>query len=434
MAIQNNSFFQNAVLANAFTKAKETKKKVHLAGLLTEGHVHAAFEHIDALLEYAKQSGVEELYLHIFTDGKDGPQKGASALVQRLQSACERYGLGTIASISGRHYALDRDSHYDRTEAAYKAMTGELPQSEKSVLEVIAAAYENNETDEHIEPTVLSLAGKIDEGDSLIFFDYREDSIRQIASSFLKPDFNKFPVKRLALNGVTFTNYGKEFQTPVAFPQEDITMPLARVLSEAGKKQLQVAETEKYAHVSYFFNGFRDESFSGQEKILIPSNNVDSHAQKPEMKAGEITTTIIDKIESGIDFVVANFANADILAHTGNYDATLQTIKTIDEQLERLVKLVEEKDIVLVVTADHGNAEVLIDPIKGTVQTGHDPSPVPLYVIGKEFQSKKSAADAEAMSREVVGVLSDVAPTILEIFGIPKPAEMKGESLLDIIR
>jgi len=435
MAIQNQSFFSNQALLDACNHAKETGGSLHLAGLLTEGHVHAAFEHLESLISLAKQQGIPKLFIHIFTDGKDGRPQATSELLPRLEAVFGREGIGSVASLSGRHFAMDRDSHFDRIEATYKSMTGQLPPAQKSAIDVVTASYAENITDQGIRAAFINPEGAIQDGDSLVFFNYREDSIRQLAQSFIKKDYDKFPVRSFQnLHIVTMTDYGKEFQVPVAFPQEEITMPLARVLAEHKKTQLQIAETEKYAHVSYFFNGFRDESFEGQEKILIPSNNVESHSERPEMKVEDITTRIIEKIEQGVDFIVANFANADIVAHSGNYNAEIAAIKAIDAQLARIVRVCEEKGTYLFLTADHGNAEIMIDPIKGTPQTGHDPSAVPLYVVGPEFKANQPGGRAEGQGVEALGVLSDIAPTILELMGIPKPPEMSGESLLDILQ
>jgi len=432
LAIQNGEFFKNPVFAKAFEHAQSSGSAVHIAGLLTEGSTHASFEHLEALITYAHQAGVKQLYLHLFADGKDSKPRSVRQLLTRLKEVTEREGLGVLASLSGRHFALDRDSHWDRTEQAYRVMVATTP-SQQNLEQAIDAAYAQGINDEAFPPiTVGTEAHPVSDNDALIFIDFREDSIRQIVQAFTTPGFAGFPTQKFNnLFVVTMTEYSKTFALPVAFPSEDVTMPLGKVLSQAGKKQLLLAETEKYAHVSYFFNGFRDEPFEGQVKKLIPSNNVDSHAQIPEMKAVEIADTVLSALAgSEFDVVIVNFANADMVAHTGNYDATILAAEAVDAQLGRIVKAVEERGDYLVVTADHGNAEVVLDTMTGSIETSHDPNPVPLYICAPELKRSKTPEEAAQSEREVSGILSDVAPTVLELLGIPKPAEMTGESLI----
>lgn len=435
LAIQNGEFFKNQVFAKAFDHARSQNSAVHIAGLLTEGSTHAAFEHLEALIMYAHQAGVTKLYLHLFADGKDSKPRSVRQLLARLKEVTEREGLGVLASLSGRHFALDRDSHWDRTQRAYEVMTTTAP-SNQSLEQLIDAAYAQGVNDEAFPPVAVgSEAHPVSDNDALIFIDFREDSIRQIVQAFTMPDFTGFPVKKFNnLYVVTMTEYAKSFALPVAFPSEDVTMPLGKVLSVAGKKQLLLAETEKYAHVSYFFNGFRDEPFEGQVKKLIPSNNVDTHAEKPEMKAVEIADTVLAALAgSEFDIVIVNFANADMVAHTGNYDATIQAAQAVDTQLGRIVKACEERGDYLVVTADHGNAEVVLDSMTGSIETSHDPNPVPLHICAPELKRSKTPEEVARSEREVAGILSDVAPTILELLGIPKPPQMTGESLIDAV-
>ncbi|MDP2629734.1 MAG: 2,3-bisphosphoglycerate-independent phosphoglycerate mutase, partial [Candidatus Harrisonbacteria bacterium] len=299
--------------------------------------------------------------------------------------------------------------------------------------ELIGRMHEQGKNDDFLPPFVFGPQAKpIQSGDSLVFFDYREDSIRQIAASFILKDFDKFqrePLQDLFIT--TFTGYSEQFKVPVAFPQPDVTAPLGKVLSEAGKTQLLIAETEKYAHATYFFNGYRDGVFEGQFPVLIPSQNVSRHDRQPEMRASEISDRIVQAIEEGsYDFIFANFANAVMVAHTGNFDATLRAVEAVDRALGPIVKACEATGTALMISADHGNAEVVLDPLTGRTQTQHDPNPVPLYTAGKIFDGGRNPSSENA----VIGILSDLAPTVLEIMGIEKPREMTGKSLLRLLQ
>ncbi len=431
LAIRDGSFFQNPAFLQAAEHAKKNNSAFHIAGLLTEGNIHASFEHLEALVKFTKEQGLTKVYLHLFADGKDSHPKSAEALLARVKAMLLEQGVGELASYSGRHFALDRDGHWDRTELAYKAMTAAQP-SGRPISEVIAANYEQGNTDEHLEPVVLGpQAHPVSSSDTLVFIDFREDSIRQIASSFILSDFDKFTTAGLQnLFVVTMTDYSKKFSVPVAFPNEDVGKPLGKVLSDAGKTQMLVAETEKYAHVTYFFNGYRDEPFPGQFRVLIPSRNVDRHDEHPEMMAEEVANRVLEAIEDkSFDFIVANFANPDMIAHTGNFEAAVKAIQVVDVQVGRIVKACEVRDAHLLITSDHGNAETMSDSIGGQ-ETSHDANPVPVYLIGKEFVREKTEAEIAKQEQEVVGILSDVAPTILGLMGVAQPPEMTGKNLL----
>lgn len=436
LAIERGDFFKNEVLLKAFEHVKKSNSSLNIAGLLTEGNVHAAFDHLKALIEFAAQQGVSKVNLHLFADGKDSRPRSAVALIDMLRRVTDDAGVGVLASFTGRHFGLDRDSHWDRTKLAYDAMVGNIEPSATPLRAVIEATYDRGESDEFIPATLLGpVTRPIQDNDALIFTDFREDSIRQIVEAFIMPDFDKFPVKKFQnLFVATMTEYAKNFNVPVIFPSEVITQPIGRVLSDAGKTQLLIAETEKYAHVTYFFNGYRDEPFPGQTKFLVSSRNVERHDQEPQMMAAAIADKVVEAITNhSFDVVVVNFANADMVAHTGNFNAALIAIQTVDEQLGRVIKACEEKGAYLVVTSDHGNAEVMIDAMTGSPETSHDPSPVPVYVLGPEFKREKTLQEAQESEAGAVGILSDVAPTVLEILGVPKPAEMNGQSLLRIL-
>ncbi len=431
LAIRDNSFFSNAAFVKAAEHAKKNNSAFHIAGLLTEGNIHASFEHLEALVKFAKEKGLTQVYLHLFADGKDSRPKSAKSLLARVAAMLDEQGIGALATYTGRHFALDRDGHWDRTEIAYRALTASQP-SARPIDEVLTETYEQGNSDEYLEPVVFGpQAHPVSSNDALVFIDFREDSIRQIASAFILSDFDKF--KTAGLQNVfvaTMTDYSKKFSCAVAFPNEEINQPLGKVLSDAGKTQMLIAETEKYAHVTYFFNGYRDEPFAGQFRVLIPSQNVNRHDEHPEMMAEAITNRILEAIEDkSFDFIVANLANPDMIAHTGNFEAAVKAIQVVDQQVGRLVKECELRDANLIITSDHGNAETMSD-VTGGIETSHDSNPVPLYVVSREFVREKSEADIAKQEQEVVGILSDVAPTILALMGVAQPAEMTGKSLL----
>ncbi|HEY4475756.1 MAG TPA: 2,3-bisphosphoglycerate-independent phosphoglycerate mutase [Candidatus Paceibacterota bacterium] len=436
LSIQRGDFFKNPVLLEGFAHAKKNNSAVHLAGLLTEGNVHASLEHLRALIMLAKKNACEKLFFHFFTDGKDSPPKSVKNLLEKVADFIKESGVGAVASLSGRYYALDRDSHWDRTEKTYAALTGK-GQIFKNPGERIDEYYRRGLTDEFIEPFMVgSEPHPIQGSDALIFFDFREDSIRQIASSFIVKNFKEFPTGDFKnLYVATMTSYSDRFSAPVAFPNETVDNPLGKILADQGLLQLRIAETEKYAHVTYFFNGYREKPFKNEYRILIPSKNVARHDEFPEMMAKEIGARVTESVaEEQFSFILANFANPDMIAHTGNYDAAIQAIMTVDEEIGKIWKACLEKDAALLITSDHGNIEMMIDPFTGRPETKHDPNLVPFYLVGKGFESHKSEEGGEAAENEAAGILSDVTPTILELLHIPKPTEMTGESLLRLLK
>ena len=433
LSIQDKSFSKNKVFLDAFEHVKKNKSSLNIAGLLTEGNIHASLDHLISLIKIAKEQSLPAINLHLFSDGKDSDPKSFLRLLKRLAAATN--GGWEIASISGRHYALDRDNHWERTEVAYQALTGTGPII-TDVSEVIRQNYEKNLNDQHIEPRVINPKLGIKDNDALLFLDFREDSIRQIASTLILKEFSEFPVKKFEnLYIGTMTKYSDKFDAPVAYPPEKVNSPLAKILSENGKSQLHIAETEKYAHVTYFFNGYREQPFPSEERILVPSQTVGSYDEKPEMKNAEITSKVIQTIEENrVDFILVNYANGDMMAHTGNFDAGKIAVKTIDESIGALIRSVLENNAVLIITSDHGNLETMINPKTGESVTAHDPSPVPIYIAGNEFVKMKSKTEIDRSEKETVGILSDIAPTILEIMDIPKPEEMTGQGLLNSLK
>jgi len=340
-----------------------------------------------------------------------------------------------MGSISGRFYASDRDKHWDRTQRAYNAIIGNAPISD-NIEEIAKMAYAKNLNDEYLEPHVINQEASIKDNDSVFFFNFREDRARQLASAFIMGDFAEFPVKKFNnLYIATMTEYSKEFTTPIAFPREIVSDSLAKVISDNGKTQLHIAETEKYAHITYFFSGYKEQPFPGEYRVLIPSNKVVAHNEKPEMQANEITSRVLQAIsEKAFDFIIVNYANGDMVAHTGDFTASKIAVKTIDENIGALVRATMENDAVLLITSDHGNVEKMMDIKTGEPTTSHDASAVPVYLIGNDFARPKSKPEMEFAEKEGVGILSDIAPTILELMDIPKPQEMTGQSLLKLLQ
>lgn len=424
LAARDGSFFKNKVLLDAIRHIEETGGNLNLVGLLTEANVHASIEHLQALIKLSlDQQGLpsERLNLHLFTDGRDSAPQSAIGLIRKL-------GAVKIASISGRFYAMDRERP-DRAKAAYDALTGKAKQAPyDSPSQALETFYKRGYTDEYVEPTLLDAEGAIKGGDSVIFFNFREDRMKQLIHLFVET-----APKELYI--CTFTKYGEKLNLPVAFPPDEATNPLGKALSESGATQLRVAETEKYAHITFFFNGLYEPPYKNEFRALIPSRNVSSHDQFPEMRAPEITERALSAIsEKAYDFILLNYANPDMVAHTGNYDACLKAVKVVDEEIGKLMKAVLDADGTLVITSDHGNAERVLDPRTGLMETKHDPSPVPIYIVNKEYERVKDDFDINNIEKVGIGVLADVAPTILELMGIAKPKEMTGISLLNLLR
>lgn len=430
LAIASGEFFKNGALQGAFAHARAHRSAVHLVGLLTAGNVHASLTHLYALVEMAKRESCSTLFLQLITDGRDSPPKSAGNLAGEVQKKLQAAGgVGEIVSVVGRYYAMNRDGHWDRTAKAYTLFTeGAVT---RLLGEALTRAYRKNLNDEFIEPTTLGPPHPIRDRDAVIFFNFREDSMRQLAQAFVDPAFSQFPRKPLQeLYVTTMTSYHESFLgVPVAFPTEPVEYPLGRVLADHGRVQLRIAETQKYAHVTYFLNGFRDEPFPNEYRVLIPSLEIPHPEERPEMMAHTITDRVLEALSEGsFDFIVMNYANPDIIAHTGNYDATLQAVRVVDVELGRLLTAVRAGDHILIITSDHGNAESVQGLRTGERETRHNTNPVPFYLAGNAFAG--IAPRNPGGHLQVIGLLADVAPTILELMGIPKPDAMTGESLL----
>ncbi|MBI4239993.1 2,3-bisphosphoglycerate-independent phosphoglycerate mutase [Candidatus Uhrbacteria bacterium] len=439
--IANRSFFSNNVFLQAVDHVQKTDGTLHLMGLLSPGGIHSHSDHLNALLELSREKEVHKVAIHAILDGRDVPYASATQYIASLREKL----LGTnasLATLSGRFYAMDRDNHWDRIEKAYRAMVhGESDRLADDPLAAIKASYEAEVYDEQLYPTVITEEGAprstIKDGDAVIFFNIRADRARQLTHAFVKSDFDKFEhVSFSNLFFATMTEYEKNLPVAVAFPPQVIQNSLAQVISDAGLKQLHIAETEKYAHITYFLNDGREEPFPYEQRVMIPSPSVDSYDAKPEMSAHEITTQALKALESGeYQFLAMNFANADMVGHTGNMKATFRAIETLDGCLDQISKSVLARGGAMLITADHGNAESLLDLQTGKIDKEHSNNPVPCIMIAKEFEGR-SVATLDISSKDLSilqpsGMLSDVAPTVLALLGIEKPSLMTGNNLLE---
>ncbi|MEE8131604.1 MAG: 2,3-bisphosphoglycerate-independent phosphoglycerate mutase [Candidatus Paceibacterota bacterium] len=428
LTIRDSTFFKNKILREVFEHAKKNNSQVNFIGLLSKGNIHSSFEHLEALLKFAEQEGLSgRVNLHLITDGRDSPPQSAIELLRRLQK-------DKLASIAGRYYAMDRDKHWDRTKKAYQVLVGE-GSSIDDFESHIKNTYQKNLNDEYVEPVLIGPESKnrgIKENDAVIFFNFREDRMRQIVEPFINSNFAQFPIKNFSnLHIATMISYDDRFKALVIFQSKKIENPLSRVLADNQKSQFRVAETEKYAHITYFFNGQKEVPFKNEYRILIPSQKVIRYDEHPEMMAAEITNRIIGAIEDkGFDFILANYANPDMVAHTGNYQAAIQAIKVIDEEIGKVKEVVLKQNAILIITSDHGNIERMFNPLTGVPETKHDPNPVPVYLVAKEYERSKSKSEIYKSESKTIGILADIAPTILELMDIPKPKEMTGISLL----
>jgi 2,3-bisphosphoglycerate-independent phosphoglycerate mutase len=423
LAIRDKSFFENPALKSAFAHAKENSSAVNLVGLLSKGNVHASLEHLEALLKMATMEGIPKVNLHLFADGKDMSPKSLEALLKMLPQ-------DKLASLTGRYYAMDREGNWSLTENTYNIMTDDGP-AITDLAGAIGENYSKGLNEEFLPPLRLASGKAISENDALIFFNYREDSIRQIAEAFIDKEFANFKRKEFKnLKVVTLTHYKDGFDVPVAFPADKVLLPLGKVLADQGLVQLRLAETYKYAHVTYFFNGYAEEKFENEYRVLIPSESIPHPDERPEMMAVAVTDRLIGAIEErAYDFILVNYANGDTIAHSGNYKASEEAVRVVDRELARVVKAAESTDAFLIITSDHGHVEELINPMTGRMETQHASNPVPLHLVAAEFKGKKFINQAN-IRQETLGILSDVAPTILELMQLPKPQDMNGESLL----
>ncbi len=441
-AIHDGSFYKNEAFLKAIEHVKAHNSKLHIIGLVSSGSVHSHVDHLYALLRLVETEGVSRSFLHIITDGKDAIQKEGGKFMGHLSERMTKESPSvSIASVIGRFYAMDRDLQWGRTKKAYELYTkGAGAAIQDSVGDYLRACYERDLTDEFIEPGFIpdknsKMPGAVEDGDAVIFTNFREDSMRQIVHAFASPNFDAFPRQILEnLLIVTMTEYERGINALVAFPPIEIRAPLAHVISDAGLKQLHIAESEKYAHVTYFFNGGREKPFPNEERILVPSMTNVHFDEVPEMKSAEITARVIAELPRH-DFVLVNYANTDMVGHSGDLAAATKAVEAIDRALADLAEEILATDGVLLVTGDHGNVEAKRDPVTGEKITEHSLNPVPFYIVGKDFRSSspRSSDEIRKRKKEIGGILTDVAPTVIELMGLRKPAEMTGGSLLAMI-
>jgi 2,3-bisphosphoglycerate-independent phosphoglycerate mutase len=437
-AIENKTFFTNDLLLAACDHVKKNNSRLHLLGLVSDGGVHSHINHLFALLELAQKNNITNVFIHFITDGRDTPQGKALTYLQQLRTHIDKLKTYSkqnqeiniqIATVSGRFYAMDRDHRWKRTQQAYEAMVLGKGQIAESAGQAISQAYRSGKTDEIIEPTVIVKENKpiglVLENDAIIFFNFRGDRAWQLSAPFVSPEFKEFPRQNFKnLFFVGFTDYRPERITiKYVFSPERPQNPIANVLSSAGKTQLHIAETEKFAHVTYFFNGGRELPFPNEGRILVPSPKVKSYAATPRMSADEITENVIEELnKKHYDFYIINFANPDMVGHTGSLEATIVACEAVDQCLGKILQKSLSLEAINIITADHGNAEQMINPQTGEPDPEHTNNPVPFILVSEKYKQKKL--------KPIKGKLANVAPTILELIGIEKPEEMNEESLI----
>ena len=425
-SIEDGDFFSLPELCAAIEHCKKNNSKLHIMGLLSDGGVHSHMRHLFAILELAKRKGFEDVYVHCFLDGRDTPPASGENYILKLEEKMKEKQIGRIATISGRFYAMDRDKRWQRVEKAYNAIVkGEGVKSTSAEM-AIESSYQKEVFDEFVEPTVICSNNKpvatVEDNDSVIFYNFRPDRAREITRAIVDKDFKEFETKDLKnLYFVCFTQYDETMpNVEIAFKPTVLKNTFGEYISGKGLKQLRIAETEKYAHVTFFFNGGNEKQYEGEDRILVPSPKVETYDLKPEMSAYEVTENVVNAIKSQkYDAIILNYANPDMVGHTGNLDAAVKAIEAIDECVGKVVKAINEVNGVLLITADHGNAEQMIDYKTGEPHTAHTTNPVPLVLIGMEDVKLKE------------GKLADLAPTMLDIMGLEKPEEMTGESLIE---
>jgi 2,3-bisphosphoglycerate-independent phosphoglycerate mutase len=439
LSVQDRSFFSNEALVSGMQKAKEKGGSLHLLGLIGQGSVHSYTEHLLALLEMAKEQGLKDVFIHAFTDGRDSPQTSGTKTIQDLQNRMKNIGVGKIASLCGRNWAMDRNNNWDRVEKAYHLLTEGKGIKCSDPIKCLQDSYANDITDEYIEPSVVIENDKpiatIKNGDTVIFFNFREDRARELTKAFVLPGFSDFKREQLDIEFVTMVEYEKDLPVTVAFPPETLRGGLGEALSKHGLKQLRIAETEKYAHVTYFFNGGKEEPWPGEDRILVPSPAVSKFDEAPEMSAAIVTEKLVEAIrENKYDFILVNYANADMVGHTGNEEACKIAVQAIDKSMAAIIPEVLKIGGCLFITADHGNVEEIKNYNTGQIDTEHSSNPVPLWFIAPDNHREKKSEEIVRQQSEVGGLLSDIAPTVLDLLQIEKTDEMNGESLLPMLK
>ncbi|MEL5848198.1 MAG: 2,3-bisphosphoglycerate-independent phosphoglycerate mutase [Candidatus Igneacidithiobacillus chanchocoensis] len=420
-AIADGSFFQNAALVSAVDAAVAQGKAVHILGLLSPGGVHSHEDHLLAGLRLARQRGAERVYLHAFLDGRDTAPRSAAASLQKVEAVIAKEG-GALATLIGRYYAMDRDHRWDRIQKAYDLITQGLGKEFPSAEAALAAAYGEVESDEFVPASRIGAAVTVEDGDSILFLNFRSDRARQITRAFVEPDFSGFVRARTPKLAafVTLTEYSEQFPVSVVYPPTRLHNTFGEWVSCFGLRQLRIAETEKYAHVTFFFNGGEEQVFEGEDRILVPSPGVATYDLQPEMSVGELANRLVTEIEARrYDVIICNIANPDMVGHSGKLNAAIAAVEAVDHALGRIVPAVRAQGGEVLITADHGNVEQMLDPETGQAHTAHTCNPVPLLYIGHPAQLLET------------GALEDLAPTLLQLLGLPQPPEMGGKSLIE---
>lgn len=423
MSIKSGSFFTNHELTAAVDAIRQNHGALHIFGLLSDGGVHSHENHVHAMLEMGVRAGIKDIYVHAFLDGRDTPPKNAEIYLQRLQDKIDALGAGKIATIVGRYYAMDRDHRWLRVKAAYDLLTqGKAAFHASNAIEGLRNAYAREETDEFVKATVIGAPVRMKDGDGVVFMNFRSDRARELTRPFIEPDFGDFEREHTPKLSVycTLTGYSADFHVPVAFPPEKIRNGFGEYLSNQGLKQLRIAETEKYAHVTFFFNGGEETCYPGEDRILVPSPDVPTYDLKPEMSAYEVTDKLVEAIRSRqYDAIICNFANPDMVGHTGNLKAAIKAIEAIDTCIGKIVPAMLETGGEVLITADHGNAEKMFDEGTQDSHTAHTLNLVPFLYIGRPATVAGT------------GALEDIAPTLLKMMGLERPREMKGHPLIE---
>ncbi len=425
-SIEDGDFFENEALISAVENCKKNNSALHFMGLLSDGGVHSHIKHLYGLLELAKKNGIDRVYVHCFMDGRDVSPTSGADFVEALVEKMRNIGIGKIATVMGRYYAMDRDNRWERVEKAYRAMVFGEGNKDTSAVNAVKKSYNDGVTDEFIVPTVITdddgnALGRISAEDSVVFFNFRPDRAREITRTIVDTEFNGFEREFFKTSFVCMTQYDASMpNVDVAFKPQSLVNTFGEYISQKGLRQLRIAETEKYAHVTFFFNGGVESVYNGEDRALINSPKVATYDLQPEMSAYEVTDEVVKRIESGeYDVIVLNFANCDMVGHTGVFDAAVKAVETVDECLGRTIDAINKMGGIALVTADHGNADQMLDYTTNDVFTAHTTNVVPLVMIGEESGAKLK-----------VGRLADLAPTMLDLMGLEKPAEMTGESLL----
>ena len=427
--IRKGTFFENPALLGAVNNALQKNAKLHLIGLVSDGGVHSHIDHLEGLLELTRRNGLNRVYVHCLMDGRDTPPASGKGYIEDLEARMARVGVGAIATVTGRYWAMDRDNRWERVKRGYDAIAEGRGLTASSGPEAMQQSYDKGENDEFVQPTVVMKDGRpvatVEAGDSIIFFNFRPDRAREITRAFIEPDFQAFPREGgyRPVHYVSMTQYDATFKNlEIAFLPQSLNNVFGQYLADRGMTQLRIAETEKYAHVTFFFNGGVEQPFQGEDRCLIPSPKVATYDLKPEMSAVEVADEAVKRVESGkYDVMILNFANCDMVGHTGIFDAAWKAVHTVDECVGRVVAAVLATGGAALVTADHGNAEMMVDSETHEPFTAHTTGPVPFILVDNDRKDAKLRAD---------GMLADIVPTLMDVMGLEKPGEMTGESLI----